>query len=97
MDENPVEQAWQRYKKMAYPNLHLSHHPKEKLDEAMRQVREAFFSGAAAVFFQLLYEISDGDEPSADDEQMMSAMHDELEEFSAYMGEKYLAARKPKI
>jgi len=50
-----------------------------------REMRRAFYAGGEAILFRVMAMMGQGDEPTAEDLQIMTDLYEELRDFSVHM------------
>lgn len=77
MAKRLIEHSWQGFKKMALADV--------TNEVQITEMRKAFFAGATVLFYALVRGVSEGPEPTEQDEQMLSNIEAELSEFSSQL------------
>jgi hypothetical protein len=85
--DRPIKRLWNSYRELVVPA--------DAPDVQLRETRQAFYAGAAALLTAVNECLLDpGDEPTAADLERMAKIQNELDEFGQQLDSRYLRSAR---
>ena len=89
MPRKHIEPAWESYRDMVVP--------KDASETQVYECRQAFFAGAASLFYGILLALDEDSDPTEADIQRMDDVKTELDEFGQGLDLRYLEPMSSRV